>query len=581
MHRFLAFQSFPAVLTAVLLTSCGGDSGGASPPPPPPAATHFSVTAPAVATAGKAFNFTLTALDASNKVVAGYSGKVHFTSTDGQAVLPANSTLANGTKTFSATLKIAGGQTITGTDTAAPSITGTSSSINIPGATQLSVTAPTTAGPGTAFNVTVTALDASNHVVTGYSGTVHFTSTDGQAALPANSALANGSMTFSATLKTPGGQTITATDMATPSIAGTSSSIQVSASRFQSTGSMGTARVSHTATLLDDGEVLITGGTDDATVFSSAELFNAASGSFTPTGSMTTPRQSHTATLLNSAKVLITGGENTATLQTAELFTRRTGTFTVTGRMTIARKGHTATLLTNGMVLITGGLDTGGTALATAELFDPGTGIFTAIGSSMRYARAYHSATLLSDGEVLISGGSVRGIWPAELFDPSTGAFTAINSMKTPFARGTATLLNGGAVLVAGGLSGRWGIPQASAELFELSGRSFIDTGSLMTARGEQTATLRNDGTVLMAGGIVVLGPGHGCNPPPNVCPPQLGATSSAELFDPTYGTFVPTDDMVSARSSHTATLLDNGVVLMTGGRGVDDGALATAELYQ
>jgi hypothetical protein len=133
MHRLMAFQSFPAALTAVLLTSCGGDSGGASsPPPPPPPATHFSVTAPAVATAGTAFNFTLTALDASNKVVAGYSGTVHFTSTDGQAVLPANSTLATGTKTFSATLKSAGGQTVTGTDTASASITGTSSSIKIP-----------------------------------------------------------------------------------------------------------------------------------------------------------------------------------------------------------------------------------------------------------------------------------------------------------------------------------------------------------------------------------------------------------------------------------------------------------------
>jgi hypothetical protein len=164
MHRFLAFQSFPAVVTAVLLTSCGGDSGGTSspppPPPPPPAATHFSVTGPAVATAGTAFNFTLTALDASNKGVTGYSGTVHFTSTDGQAVLPANSALANGTKTFSATLKSAGGQTITGTDTASASITGTSSSIKIPVTpAPLAITTATLANGliGTSYNQTIQA----------------------------------------------------------------------------------------------------------------------------------------------------------------------------------------------------------------------------------------------------------------------------------------------------------------------------------------------------------------------------------------------------------------------------------------
>jgi hypothetical protein len=101
MQRFFACQSFLAVITALLLTACGGGaSSPPPPPPPPPSATHLSVTAPASVTAGTAFNFTLTALDASNKVVSGYSGTVHFTSTDGQAVLPPNSALANGTATL-------------------------------------------------------------------------------------------------------------------------------------------------------------------------------------------------------------------------------------------------------------------------------------------------------------------------------------------------------------------------------------------------------------------------------------------------------------------------------------------------
>ena len=206
-----------------LLTACGGGTA--------PRATHFSVTAPASATAGTAFNFTVTALDASNRMTTTYSGTAHFTSTDGPAVLPANSMFTNGMGTFSATLKSAGSQSITAIDTVTASITGTSSSINVaPGtASHFSVTAPGTANVGVAFNFTVTALDALNNTTTGYAGTAHFTSTDGQATLPANSTLMNGQATFSATLKTIGSQTITVTDTAAASITATSGSINVSA----------------------------------------------------------------------------------------------------------------------------------------------------------------------------------------------------------------------------------------------------------------------------------------------------------------------------------------------------------------
>ena len=210
-----------------LLSACGGGSSA-----PKAMATHFSVTsATSTPTAGMAFSFTVTALDASNSVVTSYAGTVHFTSSDSKAMLPSNSTLTNGTGTFSATLKTAASETITATDMVT-AISGTSSTINVNavGATHLLVAAAAAANSGTAFSFTVTALDASNNVVTSYSGTVHFTSTDGQATLPANSALTNGTGNFSATLKTSGNQTITATDTATPSIAGTSSSINDSAS---------------------------------------------------------------------------------------------------------------------------------------------------------------------------------------------------------------------------------------------------------------------------------------------------------------------------------------------------------------
>ena len=210
-----------------LLNGCGG----ASTPPPPPVATHFSVTAASpTPTAGTAFNITVTALDASNGEVSSYAGTVHFSSSDVQAVLPANTTLTNGTGSFAVTLKTAGSQTITATDTGAVSITGTSSAINVSGppATHFSVVAPASATTGTSFTFTVNVLDASNNVVTSYAGTVHFTSTDAQATLPGNSTLTNGTAEFPAALKNVGSQTITVTDTVTATITGTSKSINVS-----------------------------------------------------------------------------------------------------------------------------------------------------------------------------------------------------------------------------------------------------------------------------------------------------------------------------------------------------------------
>ena len=212
------------VFSFCLLSDCGGGGSAGS-----AVASHFSVTAPAMAIAGTAFQVIVTALDASNDVAVSYSGTVHFSSSDGQAMLPANSTLTNGTRTFSVTLKSGGNQTIAATDMVTASITGISNSISITDpATHLSVTTPAAATAGVAFNFTVTALDALNNTAIGYSGTVHFTSTDSQAVLPANSTLTNGMGTFSVTLKSGGSQTIAAADMVTASIKGTSNSIDVS-----------------------------------------------------------------------------------------------------------------------------------------------------------------------------------------------------------------------------------------------------------------------------------------------------------------------------------------------------------------
>src|SRR5262249_41077232 len=148
----------------------------------------FVLTAPATASAGNPFNFTVTVEND-----ASYSGTVHFTSSDGQAVLPGDTTLTNGAGTFSATLDTAGIQTITATDSRNSSIKGTSNTITVSGAaTHFTVSAPASATAGSAFNFTVTALDQFNNTAAGYTGMVQFTSSDGAAVLPANMTLTNG-----------------------------------------------------------------------------------------------------------------------------------------------------------------------------------------------------------------------------------------------------------------------------------------------------------------------------------------------------------------------------------------------------
>src|SRR5581483_11857384 len=179
----------------------------------PASATHFAIGTPAGATAGGAFNFTVTALDAHNNTVSGYSGTVAFSSTDTAATLPAAATLINGQGTFTATLKTAGNQTITATDQANASVTGASAAVSVSAAavSQFAVSAPSPEPAGTAFSFTVRALDAFNNVAAAYAGTVHFSSTDGSAVLPANATLTSGQGTFSATFKKAGDQQLTAT----------------------------------------------------------------------------------------------------------------------------------------------------------------------------------------------------------------------------------------------------------------------------------------------------------------------------------------------------------------------------------
>lgn len=206
-------------------------------PPPGPAASTLQFSGlPASLQAGATGTLTVTARSASGATATSYTGTLHFTSSDPQALLPADYTFTagdNGVHTFSVTLKTAGTQAVTAQDTVTASIQGTQSGIGVTpaAASTLSVTGfpnPTTAGVAGSF--TVAARDLYGNTATSYRGTVRFTSTDALANLPANYAFVavdNGVHAFSATFNTAGSQTLTATDTASASITGTHAGITI------------------------------------------------------------------------------------------------------------------------------------------------------------------------------------------------------------------------------------------------------------------------------------------------------------------------------------------------------------------
>jgi hypothetical protein len=288
----------------------------------------------------------------------------------------------------------------------------------------------------------------------------------------------------------------------------------------------------------------------------------AALNTWTATGSMGTARSEHTMTLLPNGKALVTGGrDSTSTaLASAELYDPGTGTWSPTGSMAAARTAHTATLLPNGKVLVAGGA--GADILASAELYDPVAGTWAGTGS-MATARLNHTATLLPDGTVLVTGGE-NLLGPqasAELYDPVSGTWTATGSMAGPRTDHTATLLLSGRALVSGGFGG--GSELSTAELYDPGTGIWMATGSLAVAREGHTATLLPNGVVLAAGGKDLT----------------LSLTlASAELYDPDTGAWSTTGSMTAARWRYTATLLANAKVLVAGG--LSAASLASAELY-
>ncbi|HEY2106693.1 MAG TPA: kelch repeat-containing protein, partial [Candidatus Binataceae bacterium] len=361
------------------------------------------------------------------------------------------------------------------------------------------------------------------------------------------------------------------------------------------------SRVGQAASMLSDGRVLITGGADlTRQIFATSELYNPSSGSFSCIGGTTgrdcadslhDVRFSQTATALNGdAHVLLAGGSDDKTLATAEIYNSASKTYSCVGgvspappvcndSMVVPRINHSAVALLNGQVLVAGGSDGTGTVTATAELYNPATGQFTATGSMSTPREQFALAIFPSGplaGQVLVTGGSdVLGnfLSSAELYNPATGKFTDTASMAEARFLHTATVLNSGpnsgSVLIAGGSGDQ------TAELYNPATQTFKPAGDMTQIVFQPIAATLASDQILLAGGATFNSLG------------QIVPVAGAELYDPATNRFSATDSMTTARWLAAGAFLDPslvsgsqaGDVLIAGGLGIN-ATLSSAELF-
>jgi WD40 repeat protein len=327
--------------------------------------------------------------------------------------------------------------------------------------------------------------------------------------------------------------------------------------------------IDHQAILLPDGKVLVVGGRSTAPVaLSSCHLYDPAMNTWSQTGSLLRPRAKSTLTLLPDGKVLAAGGvaRGNEPLASCELYDPATGSWTPTGPMETPRFDGACLLLQNGDVLAAGGSNAKG-AVNRCELYDHALDIWSPTGTlNARHIGA--SLTLLGDGGVLFAGGTqAAGASNAsERYDPPSGTWHPAGPSGAGDLSSPAIRLPNGNILIAGGSTHR-----PTCQLYDPSTREWKPAKPLPKTRAWHTATLLPDGKVLVAGGKVLTTTYLNNSP----------SSNSALLYDPGTDTWSTAPNLATARSSHSATLLPGGKVLLVGGRDENGGPTHRVEVYR
>lgn len=331
---------------------------------------------------------------------------------------------------------------------------------------------------------------------------------------------------------------------------------------WYTTGFLQRARGRHTATLLDDGTVLVVGGDACHEVLRSCERYHPAAATWGEATSLHHARESHSAIRLQDGRVLVVGGTRATTR--AEIYDPTTNSWQLTGPMATPRAGAPAVLLSSGRVLVAGGRagEYFHEPSKRVEIYDPGENRWHE-APALRNARAGHTLTLLADGRAWLAGGcDPEGGWVAgatAIYDPATDRWASATPLREPRCDHSATLLADGRVLVVGGHTApsRNGIAGAGAlattELFDPTSDGPTELGPPMQAPRDGHLALRlPDARVLVQGG-------------PHAIMDYGVAHQGVELFDPTANEW-QREEMEARRGENTLTLLYDGAVLVAGG---------------
>lgn len=346
-------------------------------------------------------------------------------------------------------------------------------------------------------------------------------------------------------------------------------------------GSLVTSRYRHSATLLPDGKVLVVGGNtlgSTWTTLKSSEIYDPSSNTWSGRASMNEPRQLHTATLLPNGRVLVTGGSDDAfgVRSTSESYDPIQDTWSMTPPMSVRRREHTATLLHNGKVLVLGGTPQGTDAQANAEIYDYLTNSWTPV-APMNVPRFRHTATLLQDGRVLVVGGNNSrndSYKSAEIYDPDSNTWSSVSSLRMARFGHSAMLMPNGNVLVIGGIDTTQEYDSSlyyqpfSAEIYDLSQNSWMPVAPPSLTREQHHAVLLTNGTVLLVNGL-----GGERN--------SFVHTKESTIYNPSANSWVPAGSMDRERVKGTATLLNDGSVLVVGGFDFSFGTNSSAQLFK
>ncbi|NUO49396.1 MAG: hypothetical protein HOV80_11125 [Polyangiaceae bacterium] len=279
----------------------------------------------------------------------------------------------------------------------------------------------------------------------------------------------------------------------------------LAAGAWETVGELKLAREDHTATVLEDGSVLLIAGRRPSPM-ATAEVFDPISHTSKLLEQLFEARAEHTATLLDDGRVLVTGGsydQPDDLLDSVEIYDPALGTWSQAAPMSSARAGHAAVRLLDGRVLVTSGRAASGSSVnLTAEVYDPVLDVWSPL-VTMNEGREHHQATLLPDGRVLVTGGNRAGDVPialAEIFDPDTGDFEEIGELGYPRYDHSVAPLPDGRLLIAGGRSNDSNADGliAAVELYDPSTQGFLSAPSMNAGHSDSQLVVLPDGRVLL-----------------------------------------------------------------------------------